>query len=67
MVKYIGQQQWSTLVHIVSNGLDEVEEFFTAKTDGITFEATPMLVYLCKFMAFLLYYCNKTCWGEGSN
>jgi hypothetical protein len=29
MVKYIGQQQWSTLAHVVSVGLDEVNEFFT--------------------------------------
>jgi hypothetical protein len=29
MVKYIGQQQWSTLAHVVSVGLNEVNNFFT--------------------------------------
>jgi hypothetical protein len=40
----IEQQQWSTLAHVVSVGIEEVEEFFTAKMDGITFKATPMPV-----------------------
>jgi hypothetical protein len=62
MVKYIEQQQWSTLASGVSIGLEEFEEFFTVKTDGITFKATPMLGYLRRF---LLFYHGKTCWGEG--
>jgi hypothetical protein len=39
--------------------------FFTVKDDGVTFDSTPMLVHLCKFKAFLVYYESKTCWGEG--
>jgi hypothetical protein len=31
MVEYIEQQQWLTLAHVVSVGLEEVEEFFTVK------------------------------------
>jgi hypothetical protein len=64
-VKFIDQQQWSTLAHVVSVGFDEVEEFFTVRDDGITFHNTPMLTHLQRFKAFLLYYRNKTCWGEG--
>jgi hypothetical protein len=61
MVKYIDQQQWSTLEHVVSVGFDEVEEFFTVRDDGFTFEDKPMLVHLHKFKSFLLYYKSKTC------
>jgi hypothetical protein len=43
MVKYIEQHQWSTLAHIVSIGVEEVEEFFTAKTNGITIEKAFLL------------------------
>jgi hypothetical protein len=67
MVKYIGEQQWSTLAHVVSVGLDEVGHFFTVRKDGFTFEDTPMLIHLRKFKAFLLYYKRKTCWGDGPN
>jgi hypothetical protein len=65
MVKFIDQQQWSTLEHVVSVGFDEVGEFFTVRDDGITFEDTPMLIYLRRFKALLLYYKSKTCWGDG--
>jgi hypothetical protein len=65
MVKYIGQQQWSTLAHVVSVELDEVNEFFTVGKDGFTFEDTPMLAHLRIFKSFLLYYKSKTFWGEG--
>jgi hypothetical protein len=33
--------------------------------DGITFEATPMLVHVRRFKAFLLYYRSKMCWNDG--
>jgi hypothetical protein len=46
MVKFIDQQQWSTLEHAVSVGFDEVGEFFTVRDDGISFEDTPMLTHL---------------------
>jgi hypothetical protein len=65
MVKFIDQQQWSTLEHVVSVGFYDVGEFFTVRDDGITFNNTLMLIPLQRFKAFLLYYRNKTCWGEG--
>jgi hypothetical protein len=55
MVKYIGQHQRSTLDHIVSVGLNEVNKIFTVRKDGFTFEDTPMLIHLRKFKSFLLY------------
>jgi hypothetical protein len=61
MVKYIVQQQWLTLSHVILVGLEEVHEFFTFKDDGITFDSMPMLVHLRRFKAFL----SKTCLGEG--
>jgi hypothetical protein len=59
MVKFINQQQWSTLEHVVSVGFDEVGEFFTVRDDGTTFEDTPMLIHLQRFKVFLLYYPSK--------
>jgi hypothetical protein len=55
MVRFIDQQQWSTLEHVVSVGFEEVGEFLTVRDDGITFEDTPTQ-NLCRFKAFLLYY-----------
>jgi hypothetical protein len=40
MVKYVDQQQWYQLVHIVTVGLEEVDEFYTVRDDGVTFEST---------------------------
>jgi hypothetical protein len=65
MVKFIEEQQWSTLEHVVSTGFDEVGEFFTVRDDGITFEDTTMQIHLQRFKAFLLYYHSKTCCGQG--
>jgi hypothetical protein len=65
MVEFIDHQQWPTLEHVVSGGFDDVGEFSTVRDDGITFEDTPMLIHLQRFKAFLLYFLNKTCWGEG--
>jgi hypothetical protein len=64
MVMYVDQQQWSALEHVFL-GFDEVEEFFTVRDDGFTFEDTPMLIHLHEFKSFLLYYKSKTCWREG--
>ena len=64
MVKFIDQQQWSMLEHIVSAGFDDVGELFMVRDDGITFEDTPMLTHLRRFKAILLYYHSKICWGE---
>jgi hypothetical protein len=65
MVKYIDQQQWSQLVHIVMVGLEEVDEFYTVRDYGITFESMPMLIHLRRFKAFLVYYKSYTCWSDG--
>jgi hypothetical protein len=65
MVKYIDQQQWSQLVHIVAVGLEAIDEFFAVKSDGLTFGAAPMYIHLRTFKSFLLCYKSKTCWGEG--
>jgi hypothetical protein len=54
MVKYIDQLQWSQLVHIVTVGLEEVDEFFTVKSDVLTFGAAPMYTHLPTFKSFLL-------------
>jgi hypothetical protein len=64
MFKYIDQQQWSTLYHVITVRFDEVEEFYAVRDDGITFEAIPMLVHIRRFRAFLLYYRSTMCWGE---
>ena len=56
MVAYINQQGWTELIHITTIRLDEVKDFHTVKDDGITYAAKPMLVHLCLFKCFLLYY-----------
>jgi hypothetical protein len=65
MVKYIDQQQWSALPHIITVGFDEIDEFYTVRDDGITFESSPVLFQLHRFNTFWLYYKSKTCWGDG--
>jgi hypothetical protein len=61
MVKYIDQKQ---LVHVVAVGLEDIDVFFTVKSDGLTFGAAPMYTHLCTFKSFLLYCKGKICWGE---
>jgi hypothetical protein len=53
MVKYVDQQQCSTLSHVILVGLDEVDKFFTVNDNGITFDSTPMLFHLRRFEASL--------------
>jgi hypothetical protein len=66
MVKYIDQRQcWLTLYHVILVGLEELDEFFTVKDDGITYVSMLMLVHLHRFKAFLVYCKSKTCWDEG--
>jgi hypothetical protein len=59
-VKYIDQQQWSQLVRIVMVELEEVDEFFTVKSDGLTFGATPIYTtsapIYTHIRTFLFYY-----------
>jgi hypothetical protein len=57
VVKYIEQQQWSKLAHVVSVGLEEVEEFSLGKW-------MVLLVHVHKFKAFLLYCRSKICCSE---
>jgi hypothetical protein len=62
MVAYIDQQSWMESIHITTIGLEEVKDFHTVRSDGITCAATPMLIHLCLFKCFLLYYkrqCRK--------
>jgi hypothetical protein len=60
MVRYIDQQHWTDLFHVISIDVDEVKDFHTVRDDGITFEAKPMLVHLRVFKAFLLYYKRRS-------
>ena len=56
MVAYINQQGWMELIHITTIRLYGVKDFHTVQDDGITYAAKPMLVHLCLFKCFLLYY-----------
>jgi hypothetical protein len=58
MVKYIDQQQWEDLSHILIHDVGDVKDFYTVKDDG-TFEAKPLSIHLRMFKAFLLYYRRK--------
>jgi hypothetical protein len=62
MVKYIDQQQWLTLSHVTTVCFAKVDEFYTVRDDGITFEVTLMVVHIRRFKAFLLYYHSRMCW-----
>jgi hypothetical protein len=54
MARYIEQQQWTELHHVLTISRDEIKEFKTFRDDG-SFEARPMQIHLCMFKAFLLY------------
>jgi hypothetical protein len=58
MARYIFQQCWTELEHVTTIGIDEVNGFATFREDG-AFEARPMMIHLCMFKAFLLYYTRK--------
>jgi hypothetical protein len=58
MVRYIDQQGWTELEHVTTIDVDEVDDFFTTCNDG-GYEAKPILVHLCMFKVFLLYYKRK--------
>jgi hypothetical protein len=58
MARYIDQQQWAELEHVAMIDVIEVKDFFTVDQDG-NFEAKPMMVHLCMFKAFLLFYRQK--------
>jgi hypothetical protein len=38
MVRYMDQQQWSELEHVVMTALDEIKDFATFRDNGITYE-----------------------------
>jgi hypothetical protein len=61
LVKYIDQQGWTELIHVTTISLDETMDFHTVKDDGFLYEAKPMLVHLCMFKYFLLYYKRRSC------
>jgi hypothetical protein len=55
MVKYIDQQQWSKLAHIVMHGLEDSKDFEVFQDDGFTTLGKPMLIHQKLFKSFLLY------------
>jgi hypothetical protein len=46
------------LEHVITIDVDEINDFFTVRSDG-SFDAKPMLIHLLMFMAFVLYYIRK--------
>jgi hypothetical protein len=64
MVKYIDQQQWSELAHIVMHGLEESKDFEVFQDDGFTTLGKLMLIHQKLFKSFLLYYKWQTLWEE---
>jgi hypothetical protein len=64
MVRYMDQQQWSELEHVVMTKLDEIKDFKTYRDDGFTIlDGGPMIIHQKKLQAFLLFYKRKT--GRG--
>jgi hypothetical protein len=51
MVRYIDQQQWSELAHIVMHSLEDSKDFEVFRDAG-----KPMLIHQNLFKSFLLYY-----------
>jgi hypothetical protein len=64
MVRYITQQQWAELAHVVMHGFDDAKDFEVVKDDGFTPLGKPMLFHQRVFKSFLLYYKHKTLWEE---
>jgi hypothetical protein len=64
MVRYIDQQQWSELAHIVMHGLEDSKSFEVFRDDGITTLGKPILIHQKLFQSFLLYYKQQTLWEE---
>jgi hypothetical protein len=64
MVKYIDQQQWLELAHVVMHGLEDSKGFEVFRDDGITIAGKPMLIHQKLFQSFLLYYKQRTLWEE---
>jgi hypothetical protein len=56
MVRYMDQQQWSELEHVVMAALDEIKDFATFRDNGITYEGKPTIIHQKKLRAFLLFY-----------
>jgi hypothetical protein len=65
MVRYMDQQQWSELEHVVMTKLDEIKDFETYRDDSFTIhDGGPMIIHQKKLQAFLLFYKRKTLWEE---
>jgi hypothetical protein len=65
MVRYMDQQQWSELEHVVMTKLDEIKDFKTYHDDGFTIcDGGPMIIHQKKLQAFLLFYKWKMLWEE---
>jgi hypothetical protein len=64
MVKYIDQQQWSKLAHIVMHGLEDSKDFEVFRDDRFTTLGKPILIHQKLFKSFLLYYKWQTLWEE---
>jgi hypothetical protein len=64
MVRYIDQQQWSELAHIVMHGLEDSKSFEVFRDDGISTLGKTMLIHQKLFQSFLLYYKRQTLWEE---
>ena len=62
IVKYMVQQQWTDLDHVVMVDLDEVKDFHTVREDGLTFEAKPMLTH-CRQSRHSCYFISATFCG----
>jgi hypothetical protein len=56
MVKYIDQQQWLELAHVVMHGLEYFNGFEVFQDDRKTIAGKPMLIHQKLFQSFLLYY-----------
>jgi hypothetical protein len=64
LVKYIDQQQWLELAHVVMHGLEDSKGLEVCRDDGITIARKPMLIHQKLFQSFLLYYKRQTLWDE---
>jgi hypothetical protein len=64
MVKYIDQQQWSELAHIVMHGLEDSKDFDVFQDDGFATLGKPMLIHQKLIKSFLLYSKRQTLWEE---
>jgi hypothetical protein len=63
LVELINQQKWTKLFHVTTIGIDKVKDFYATRRDG-NFEAKPMMIHICIFKCFLLFYKRTRCEGS---